>query len=490
MKNNYVKTKNLYKIIFLFVVFLGIGYAFLEANLKVEGDTTVIAPPLNVYVQTTSVTTGSTSGTPAIIGNAKKEVDFSTALTNDGNSFFEEISTLLNNGTQDAYLLSIDVKVYDSNNNEVTLTTPYEYSLTNGDGTPVVIGHKLTVHSTETYKIKFNYITGTDMNTVTDYPTYTFKIIYNYGLEYIAVCSENENKTTLSSTKCSANENVTVPSGTVCKRAIKLHQEECEQTDNTNYCSGAGYTANGSKGTTTITYGNCGTQNSPLVSGDALTCDVNGDGEFNELTERFYYVSDYYNTSTLTFDSTIATLVYYNNVADGISCNKNIYAYNASNNNWDGPDTSRAQLPTTSQWTNVSLQNNSIRAILAEQGVIHNSRETVNPLPTAYDYSGYAARLLTGQELMSGCGFTTLDVGAGITGELDSCNYLMENTKYASEDIENYGPWLETPYVNDFNYIWYVDGTYRGANVHTAYPSPYYCGVRPTIEVPKANIAY
>jgi len=179
-KNNYVRTHNLYKIIFIFILFLGIGYALLDATLDIDGNTTVTAPTLNVYVQGTSVTTGSTTGTPTIIGNDKKEVDFSTALTNDGNSFFEETTTLVNKGTKKAYLLSIDVKVYDSNNNEVTLSSPYQYSLTNDNGTPISIGSELAVNSTASYKFKFNYVTGTDMTTVTDYPTYTFKITYNY----------------------------------------------------------------------------------------------------------------------------------------------------------------------------------------------------------------------------------------------------------------------------------------------------------------------
>ena len=153
MKNNIkTKTHNLYKIIFLFVVFLGIGYAFLEANLNINGDVTVEAPELNVYVQSTSVTSGSTTGTPTIIGNDKKEVDFTTALTNDGSSFFEETTTVINKGTASPYLLSVDVKVYDSSNNEVTLSAPYEYSVTKGDGTAVVIGEQIGVGNTESFK--------------------------------------------------------------------------------------------------------------------------------------------------------------------------------------------------------------------------------------------------------------------------------------------------------------------------------------------------
>ena len=188
-KNIKTKTHNLYKIIFLFVVFLGIGYAFLEATLNINGDVIVEAPELNVYVQSTSITSGSTTGTPTIIGNDKKEVDFTTALTSDGSSFFEETTTIINKGTASPYLLSVDVKVYDSSNNEVTLSAPYEYSVTKGDGTAVVIGEQIGVGNTKSFKFKFNYVTGTDMSTVTTYPSYTFKITYNYVINPIILPS-------------------------------------------------------------------------------------------------------------------------------------------------------------------------------------------------------------------------------------------------------------------------------------------------------------
>jgi len=482
-KNNYTKTHNLYKIIFIFIVFLGIGYAFLDATLNIDGDTTVTAPELNVYVQSINVTAGSTSastgGDPVIIGNAKKEVDFSTALTNDGNSFFEETSTLVNKGTKNAYILSIDVKVYDSSNNEVTLSAPYEYTLTRGDGTPVALGNLIVVDATETYKIRFNYIGGTDMTQVTDYPTYTFKITYNYGLT--PICESNENIVSLSTTKCTNNENVTIGNGIVCKRAINLHQEECNQTDSSHFCSGSGYTTG-----STITYGNCGTRNSNLVSGDAFTCDVNGDGEFNELTERFYYVSDYYNTTTKSFDSSTAVLVFYNNAKYGISCNSDTYTYDFSGENWHGPVDLIKALPTIQRY-NVSLKSTS-RAIISEFKTTHDSSATSGgTLPTNFSYSGYAARLLTAKEVMSGCGLT--ETGNITPGELDSCKYLMENTDYANPNTNNHGYWLETPHATDATYIFRVfpEERYISRAPADAISNR---GVRPVIEVPKTSINY
>ena len=181
-KNNYTKTQNLLKFIFLFIVFLGIGYAFLEANLNINGDVTVEAPELNVYVQSTSVTEGSTPGTPTIIGNDKREVDFTTTLTNDYlHSFFEETTTLVNKGSKKAYLKKIDVKVYDSNNEEVTLPTEtLQYTLTHGDDTEIELGEELAVSDTASYKLKYHYVLSSALNNVTEYPTHTFKITYTF----------------------------------------------------------------------------------------------------------------------------------------------------------------------------------------------------------------------------------------------------------------------------------------------------------------------
>ena len=477
-KNIKTKTHNLYKIIFLFIVFLGIGYAFLEATLNINGDTTVEAPELNVYVQSTSVTSGSTSGTPSIIGLPKKEVDFTTALTNDGNSFFEETSTLINKGTKNAYLLSIEVKVYDSNDNEVTLSAPYEYSLTRADGTPVALGNLITVGSTEAYKIKFNYKSGTDMSTVTSYPSYTFKIIYNYGL--VPICENNANITNLSTTKCTANENVTIGDGIVCKRAIQLHEEECSQSDASNFCSGAGY-ATGS----TITYGNCGSSGT-LTSGDAFTCDVNGDGEFNELTERFYYVSDYYNTTNNNFDTTTATLVFYNNTKLGISCNDAAYIYDASGENWHGPVDLIKGLPSI-QWSNISLKTNT-RRIRSENQTDHNKTSTAGgTLPSAFNYQNYTARNITAREIFAACGFS--EAGNQTHGELDSCNYLMENTDFSNSNVNNHGYWIETPRYDSNTFVFRVYPQERYLSRTYAYEDTRR-GARPVIDVPKSKMSY
>ena len=266
----------------------------------------------------------------------------------------------------------------------------------------------------------------------------------------------------------------------ICKRATTLHTEECTQTDATNYCSGVGYTTSGSKGTSTITYGNLSTSGT-LTSGDAFDCDVNGDGVYDSNTERFYYVSDYYNTSTKSFESDTAVLIYYNNVSSGNSNNKTTYAYDSSGENFHGPRTAIKELPTTSQWSNISLKNTT-RSISNESG---SNTTTGGTTPSNFSYAGYATRLLTIEELRIATennGIPTFQVG-----EIDNFTYLLENTSFSNEN--NFAWWLENVRSDNSRQAWSVNGYYRTVYGNTVEDISS-TGVRPAIEVSKTNIEY
>ncbi len=261
----------------------------------------------------------------------------------------------------------------------------------------------------------------------------------------------------------------------VCKRATKLHTEECVQTDSKLYCSGTGLTGK------TITYGSLGTKEK-LVSGDAFDCDVNGDGIYDSDTERFYYVSDYYNTSTKDFEDNTAVLIYYNNLSKGKPSNSITYAYDLSGKNNNGPETAIEELPSTSEWKNVSLSS-SVRTIATEKGT---NNTTGGSLPDSFNYAGKSARLLTVQEINKACGITA---GNLIRGELDTCNYLMENTKYSNASNAAYAWWLENPRSGYSGNAWIVFGFDRNVDNSTV-SNAGGRGVRPAIEVLKSNIEY
>ena len=256
----------------------------------------------------------------------------------------------------------------------------------------------------------------------------------------------------------------------VCKKAKKgtLHTEKCTQTDETEYCSGSKDYNTGD----TITYGTI--PQGKLKSGDAFDCDVNGDGKYNSDTERFYYVTD--------MDDNTAVLIYYNNVSKGKPSDSTTYAYDKSGKNNNGPVTAIEQLPSISNWGNISLIN-SERSLMTETGMTSTA---AGPLPNNFNYAEKAARLLTVQELNKACNIT---VEKMTRGELDKCNFLLENTKYSKADKGNWGYWLENPRTEYSDPVWAVYGCSRNVN-NFSVDNYNDIGVRPVIEVLKSNIKY
>ena len=263
----------------------------------------------------------------------------------------------------------------------------------------------------------------------------------------------------------------------LCKRATTLHTEQCTQSDTTQYCRSAGYSLNG-----TITYGNASTTSGVLAAGDAFDCDVNADGVYDPVTERFYYVSDYYDTSTKAFNSNVAVLIYYSNTSSGVSSNST-NAYNVADNNYNGPVSAISDLPTVAQWSNVTLYKNQ-RKILTETD---ETLTTGGNLPTSYSYAGYAARFLTYQEVNQNCSVNNVSIEND--GGINSCNFLVEKTVFASASNQTYGGWLETPkrsYATQATHLCGVHNHVGFERVTTTNAN----GARPAIDVPKSRIDY
>ena len=317
---------------------------------------------------------------------------------------------------------------------------------------------------------------------------------------------EDEVKVSESSEDCLLYEQPPNLTNYTCKRATTLHTEECRATydDIYNYyysrygagyalsvaenrinfnCGGQGYGLNGSLGKTTITYGNLGIKGI-LIGGDAFDCDINGDGVYNDKTERFYYISDYYNTITKEFEKDKAVLLYYSTVSNGLpnttTAGEGYYRNTMSNGTYDGPKDLIAKLPTISQWKNVKLINSN-RNILFENG--KDSIYEGNYLPKDFSYGNSAARLLTAQELQQAC---DIEIGFYKTGELDKCNFLYENTEYTEASSPIMGFWLETPgYITYDGNVYVVSGRERTI---VEVESDEYMGIRPVIEIHKDKI--
>lgn len=145
----------------------------------------------------------------------------------------------------------------------------------------------------------------------------------------------------------------------------------------------------------------------------------------------------------------------------------------------------KKHLPTTTQWSNITLKNTS-RAILAEfKDTYDSSTTSAGTLPTAFSYSGYSARFLTAKELRTGCDFD--QIGIFTNGELNKCEFLYENTGFALT-TGLYGFWLETPNSADTRRVWTVAGASKIVGNFMAKNSD--TCARPVIEVPKNKMLY
>ena len=177
--------------------------------------------------------------------------------------------------------------------------------------------------------------------------------------------------------------------GIIC-RVVKKKSKLRTSTCTNGGCKSAGYTDNGSHQTTTITYGQI--QKGDAKPGDAYDCKVSKSGGF---TERFYYVTSKDNT---------AVFMYYSGFegSDGPK-NTGKFVYNDA----------LTKLPSTSQWDNIDI-------------TFDNNR---------------AARFLKRSELLAGC---VKDGKDGlVNGDLDSCEWLFQTSRFESTSTGRTAQWLE-----------------------------------------------
>ena len=249
----------------------------------------------------------------------------------------------------------------------------------------------------------------------------------------------------------------------VCKRATSLHSETCNWNTG-KWCD----ISNNVRYNNTITYGSLGTSGS-LAYGDAYDCDVNADGEYDPNTERFYVVS---------YNNEYVSLIYYNNTVEGSPIYSQYSKYANTNVNNKGPEAAYLHLPSKTVWKNIYL------VLPGERDMVDYNNNLVNK----FDYDDRAARLLTLNELKTVCNITSSTRSAG---ELNSCNYLFENTKYSSNSpYATKGIWLETVDKTTSNSVWAAGGDNRrryNAQTGTTLAE---LGVRPVITISKNLIEY
>ena len=297
------------------------------------------------------------------------------------------------------------------------------------------------LYDRESYEVSFDTDGGTIIPAQTVYfeglatlPTEPTKDGYNFAGWYTddSLTTEFDFSTPiLGITTIYAKWEKNIPEGIICKKATTLHTSECTQTS--GGCNAAGYTASGSKGTTTITFGTI--SYGSLVAGNAFDCDVNGDGTFDDVYERFYYLR------TTTEDNAVLINGYNYEGDNGYGLTESV-TY----------DVAVTYLPKTSEWINVPIT-----------------------------FGEYAARFVTMEDLTTATGESSLSS----TGALNDYPYLLENTTFVAPKDSGVrtGIWLEI----DNNKYYRIHSQNRLVEQKTNSSENV---ARPVIEIPLQNIEH
>lgn len=454
------------------VLALSIAFAALATNLNISfGNVTQNALTWNVGFKGSSVTPiqEGTSNTGLSCGGAT--VTPSTVTIAD--------STLSKPNDKCTYALTIEnTGDVSANLSAITMSQPTNMSCVIKDEATMECGN---------ITIKLKTESGVDFTsgvTIEPKEEYELSLIIEYtGTELNSTeTTISSSKVTFAYTQSAKRASSAKPDGIkkkqsaiACKRATTLHTEECVM-GSTDYCKGAGYSETGSRGTSTITYGNYGTTGT-LSAGDAFDCDVNNDGVYDSETERFYYVSRLNGDDT----SNYAVLAYYTNVKNGEPYySSSCFGYHADGwcKNYIGPVSLLEHLPTTSQWSNVSLTNQK-RQIYNELGTTTTATQQ---LPI-FEYTDRAARLLTVQEVNKACNIT---IGNDVPQEFRSCEYLLEHGYWANGGTGCTSV-LENAYSGNDTYVWAL---YTAQTKADKYYASNNFGAKPAIEVPISRIEY
>ena len=121
MRENRKKTIKL--TILSLILLLGIGFAALAANLKIDGTLNVSRTSWDVHFENVSITEGSVTANPAPVSDdtTTTEMSYTINFTKPGD-FFEFTVDIVNAGTIDAMVEDVSNKVYSSNGTtEITL---------------------------------------------------------------------------------------------------------------------------------------------------------------------------------------------------------------------------------------------------------------------------------------------------------------------------------------------------------------------------------
>ena len=139
--------------IFLLILCLGVGFAFLSTQLNITGNTSVSGNKWSVYFNNVQVSEGSVDASvvPTTSGTTTTSIEYTVNLDKPGD-FYEFTVDAVNAGTIDAMIESSTTPNIDSR-----VLQYLSYSATYEDGTELAPNDVLEAKTSTTYKVRVEY---------------------------------------------------------------------------------------------------------------------------------------------------------------------------------------------------------------------------------------------------------------------------------------------------------------------------------------------
>ena len=217
------KRKSTYKVFFLVVVAMTLGFAAINTTLQLIGTLNISRTTWNIHFENATKTGGVNATTEVKLKDGDNTtVEYQVNLKNPG-EYYEFTVDAKNDGTIDAMVTGISNKVYE-NSVEITKPDYLDFIVSYGDGTAIENNHLLASTKSETYKVKVMYkdnLTADQLPTSTKSLKFTFSVTYMQADENAesTIIFDNQNATTpgTTTTKVKYNQslqNITVPTKT------------------------------------------------------------------------------------------------------------------------------------------------------------------------------------------------------------------------------------------------------------------------------------
>ncbi len=142
-------------ILFILLLFVSIGYAFLSTNLNITGTSTINNPIWDIHFTNIHVKSGSvTPDIAATINDNGDGITYEVTLDAPGD-FYEFTVDVVNAGTLDGEIESITSTI---NSQPISSLPNYlEYYVTYSDGIEIAANHLLAAGDSETYVVHIGY---------------------------------------------------------------------------------------------------------------------------------------------------------------------------------------------------------------------------------------------------------------------------------------------------------------------------------------------